>query len=92
MESNRKIVSIHCTKTGIHIDGANDIGSTSDGVVSCKRHFLRVCAVWWNTYCGSDEEDELPRNCDEWPCVLTPDCVCHPNIGRKRKAEEGGAE
>ena len=64
MESNRKIVSIHCTKTGIHVDGANDIGSTSDGVVSCKRHFLRVCAVWWNTYCGSDEEDESLRNCD----------------------------
>lgn len=64
MEDNQKVLSIHCDKSGIHVAGANNIGSMSDSFVSCKRHFLRVCSVWWNTYCGRDEEDEPPRNCD----------------------------
>ena len=64
MEGNQKSVSIHCTRTGIHVDGANNIGSTSDTIVSCKRSFLRVCEVWWNTYCGRDDEDGQKRNCD----------------------------
>ena len=58
MDGNLKSVSIHCTKTGIHVDGANNIGSTSDTIVSCKPSFLRVCEVWWNTYCGRDDEEE----------------------------------
>jgi hypothetical protein len=33
-----------------------------------------------------DEDDPNNGYCDEWPCG-----VCHPNIGRKRKAKEGGA-
>lgn len=37
-----------------------------------------------------DKDDPNKGYCDEWPCALTPDCVCHPNIGRKRKAKEGG--
>ena len=28
---------------------------------------------------------EYDGSCDEWPVPLTADCVCHPNIGRKRK-------
>ena len=64
MEGNRKSVRIHCSKTGIHVEGANNIGSTSDTIESCKRSFLRVCSGWWNTYCGRDEEDEPLRNCD----------------------------
>ena len=64
MDGNRKSVSIHCTKTGIHVYGANNIGSTSDTIVNCKRRFLQVCSVWWNTYFGRDDEDEQKRNCD----------------------------
>lgn len=64
MEGNRKSVRIHCSKTGIHVEGANNIGSTSDTIVSCKRSFLRVCTSWWNDYCGRDEEDEPPKNCE----------------------------
>ena len=33
----------------------------------------------------TDKDDPSKGYCDEWPCILTPDCICHPNIGRKRK-------
>lgn len=34
-----------------------------------------------------DMTDPKIGYCDEWPCILTPDCICHPNIGRKRKVK-----
>lgn len=31
-------------------------------------------------------KDDPPKGyCAEWTCMVTPDCVCHPNIGLKRK-------
>lgn len=54
-----KSLSIYCTKNGIKIDGANNIGSTSDAVVSTKRNFLRVCECWWNTYCGGEGKEDI---------------------------------
>jgi len=28
--------------------------------------------------------------CDEWPCELTADCVCHPYVGRPKERKERG--
>ena len=43
-------LSIHCTKGGIQVNGANNVGSTCDTVVTSKKNFMRVCEHWWNTY------------------------------------------
>ena len=44
-------LNIHCTKGGIRVDGANNIGSTSSAVISSRYQFRSVCEHWWNTYC-----------------------------------------
>ena len=49
---------IHCDKDGIRIKGTNDIGSTSDSVVTSKQQFLRLCEHWWNTYCEGYKQNE----------------------------------
>ena len=36
-----------------------------------------------------DKDDPRKGYCDEWPCVLNENCVCHPNIGRRKEAEDG---
>lgn len=58
-------LAIHCTKSGVHVSGADNIGSTSDAVVSSRRQFMRVCVNWWNTYCergGNFEREPEARN------------------------------
>ena len=55
-------LNIRCTKNAIHIEGANNIGSTSVASVSTKENFMRVCEHWWNVYCESDEEERSERN------------------------------
>ena len=60
-----KQLRIHCTKVGIRVNGANNIGSTCDNVVSSKRDFMRVAEHWWNTYCesgGNFEREPEERN------------------------------
>ena len=57
-----KQLTIHCTKGGIRVSGAGNVGSTSDALVSSKRNFMRVCEHWWNTYCGQDAIDCQTKN------------------------------
>lgn len=45
----------------------------------CVRFRWHKMEIDGTTYDGS---------CDEWPVPLTADCVCHPNIGWKRKERE----
>ena len=56
-----KQLAIHCTKGGIRVSGTNNIGSTSDALVSSKRSFMRVCEHWWNTYCWQDTVDKQTK-------------------------------
>ena len=49
-EMQEKSLNIHCDKNGIRVQGARNIGSTSDTDASSKSDFLRICEVWWNTY------------------------------------------
>lgn len=44
-------LTIHCTKSGLHVAGAKNVGSTSDNVISTRSQFMRVAEHWWNTYC-----------------------------------------
>ena len=48
--SKVKELKIHCDKNGIRVQGARNIGSTSDTDASSKSDFLRICEGWWNTY------------------------------------------
>ena len=50
-------LTINCTKSGIRVTGANDIGSTSDAVVSSRKQFMRIAEHWWNTYCEGYKGD-----------------------------------
>ena len=50
-------LDVHCDRTGIHVTGADEIGSTSDFVVSSRRNFLRACENWWDTYCERHNEE-----------------------------------
>lgn len=51
-------VAIRCTKDGISVEGARDIGSTSDTRVGSLSQFLRVAECWWNTYCEKSPRQE----------------------------------
>ena len=57
-----KEITIHCTKSGIRIDGANNIGSTSDTLISSRSQFMRVAEHWWNTYCADSDEADVAEN------------------------------
>ena len=39
-------IEIRCTKAGLDIRGARNVGSTSDTAVSTKAAFMRVCEHW----------------------------------------------
>lgn len=47
---------IHCSKDGIRVEGARDIGSTSDTVIHSLDQFLRVAEVWFRTYAKESED------------------------------------
>ena len=52
-------ISIYCTKCGMQIEGADNVGSRYSNAVSTKRDFLRVAEHWWNTYCQKVEEQHI---------------------------------
>lgn len=60
-----KLLKIHCTKSGIRVDGANNVGSTCDTVISSRYQFRHVCEHWWNTYCeGCGRPEAKPSGQD----------------------------
>ena len=64
-----KQVIVHCSRTGIRVSGANDVGSTSDTVVSSRSGFMRVAEHWWNSYCGGRHcagPDKKCGDCKKW--------------------------
>lgn len=65
------VVAIRCTKDGISVEGARDIGSTSDTRVGSLSQFLRVAECWWNTYCEKSSRQETD---------------CHGNAAAMREA------
>ena len=46
-----KQLKINCTKNGIRVYGANNIGSTCDTDAGTRQDFMRIAEHWWNTYC-----------------------------------------
>ena len=66
-------VKVRCTKDGISVEGARDIGSTSDTIAGSLSQFLRIAECWWNTYC-----EKSPRQGTD----------CHGNAAAMRAALE----
>ena len=54
-------VSVRCIKDGISVEGARDIGSTSDTRAGSLSQFLRIAECWWFTYCEKSPIQEA--NC-----------------------------
>lgn len=46
-----KRLKINCTKNGIRVYGARNIGSTCDTDAGTRQDFMRIAEHWWNTYC-----------------------------------------
>lgn len=51
-------VRVRCTKDGISVEGARDIGSTSDTRAGSLSQFLRIAECWWFTYCEKSPGQE----------------------------------
>ncbi len=64
-------VIVRCTKNGISVEGARDIGSTSDTRAGSLSQFLRIAECWWNTYCEKSHRQETG---------------CHGNAAAMREA------
>ena len=51
-------VRVRCTKDGISVEGARDIGSTNDTRAGSLSQFLRIAECWWNTYCEKSPQPD----------------------------------
>lgn len=53
-------LKIHTDHKGIHVEGAENIGSTSDTDASTLKQFLRIAECWYLTYTRAFKEDLKP--------------------------------
>ena len=51
-------LKIHTDHKGIHVEGVENIGSTSDTCASTLKQFLRVAKCWYHTYTRAFNEKE----------------------------------